>query len=445
MKLMPTSLAGQMAVLIGAALLMAQSVNIALLLNEREKLTLAQTEAPGISRFVAALSDVAEAPLERREAVVEDLSRRGADFALSADNPVAAEAQDLGLERRLAQALQEADVKVAGLAGAKLARPLLTRSSEPLPPDMRALLLAARLPDGTWVQGQLPTPRRDPYLTARLVGATALLYLIVLGVTVAIARWLARPLDELTYAAEHFAGRDAVPAISLRGPADIRRLVAAFNDMNHRVLALLDEKDRMLGAIGHDLRTPLTSIRIRAESMEPEDERERLVATVDETIAVLEDILVLARTGRPREPFKVMDVSALVDTLAEEYRAMGRPVACVESPRAVAEVQPVLLRRALRNLIENALAYGGSATLDAATGDGEVRLIVRDDGPGLPEADLTRVLEPFVRGEASRNRETGGSGLGLAIASAVASGHGGRLTLANRPSGGLEATLHLPA
>ena len=375
---------------------------------------------------------------------MQELSRRGADFAVTVDSPIAAEAQDAGLERRLALALEAADLKVAGLAGTKLARPLRTRLGERLPPDMQVLLLAARLPDGTWIQGQLPTPRRDPFLTARLLGATILLYLIVLGVTVAIARSLARPLDELTQAAQQFARRGAAPAISPRGPEDIRRLVGAFNDMNHRVLASLDEKDRMLGAIGHDLRTPLASIRIRAESMEPEDERERLIATVDETIAVLEDILVLARTGRPREPFKPMDVAALADTLAEEYRAMGQPVSCVESPRAVAEVQPTLLRRAVRNLIENALTYGGSADLMVETVKDGVRLIVRDEGPGLPEAELTRVLEPFERGEASRNRETGGSGLGLAIAGAVARGHGGRLTLANRPGGGLEATLHLP-
>ena len=142
--------------------------------------------------------------------------------------------------------------------------------------------------------------------------------------------------------------------------------------MSARVSAMFDEKDRMLGAIGHDLRTPLASLRIRAESMEPEDEKAKMIATIEEMAATLEDILVLARTGRAREPVRAVDLSALADALVEEYRALGKPVAFEPSPRAVLDVQPNLLRRALRNLIDNAPIYAGEARVRVSEEEGRI-------------------------------------------------------------------------
>jgi signal transduction histidine kinase len=215
--------------------------------------------------------------------------------------------------------------------------------------------------------------------------------------------------------------------------------------MNRRVVALLDEKDRMLGAIGHDLRTPLASLRIRAESVEPANERERMIATIDEMNAMLEDILVLARSGRAREAARPMDVTALADALVEEYRELGHDAALEPSERQVLAIQPNLMRRAIRNLIDNAVKYGGSARV-AVRSEGDAILIeVRDRGPGLAPDQLGQVLEPFYRVEESRSRETGGTGLGLAIARAIAESHGGELRLANAPDGGLSATIRLPA
>jgi signal transduction histidine kinase len=221
--------------------------------------------------------------------------------------------------------------------------------------------------------------------------------------------------------------------------------VTIFNDFVGRVLALLDEKDRMLGAIGHDLRTPLASLRIRIESMEPDDEREASIAKIAEINAMLEDILILARSGRAREEARPVDLAALAEALVEECRALGEPVEFMSSGRSVAEVQPALLRRALRNLIDNAVKYGGSARVSAATANDEIRLQVDDDGPGIPPDEIERSLQPFYRLEASRNRETGGSGLGLAIARSIAESHGGRLELRGRKPQGLSASIILPA
>jgi len=214
--------------------------------------------------------------------------------------------------------------------------------------------------------------------------------------------------------------------------------------MNRRVLSLVDEKDRMLGAIGHDLRTPLASLRIRVESMEPEEDRAAAIAKIAELTAMLEDILVLARSGRAREESRAVDLAALAEAVVEECRDLGDPVEFGDSGRLVALAQPMLLRRALRNLIDNAVKYGGTARVAVLTEGGEALLRVEDDGPGMTAEEIARSTEPFYRLESSRNRETGGSGLGLAIARAIAESHGGRLDIRQRQPKGLSATIILP-
>jgi signal transduction histidine kinase len=212
---------------------------------------------------------------------------------------------------------------------------------------------------------------------------------------------------------------------------------------------LLDEKDVMLGAIGHDLKTPLAALRVRIESVEDATERGRMAATIDGIARALDDILSLARAGRMREASEVTELSALIAELVEEYEDMGRPVVITDAPRLAMPVRATWLRGAIRNLIDNALRYGQSARISLSR-EGDVAVIaVEDDGPGIPEADMARMLEPFSRGEPSRNSTTGGAGLGLALARAIVEQHNGQLVLTNRRTGqdvitGLRAELRLP-
>jgi len=439
-RLFPRSLAGQMALLIGLALFVAQLANFALILNERQKLSLAQTEGPIITRFVGTVADFRQAPPDFRAAVLDDASHRGARFAVTRASGIDDASRRRETEARLTKALGELGIHTQVRAALTSER----RAGPRRAPDRRMLQLSMLQDDGTWLTGRIVAPERDPVLTLRLAAATVLLFLIVLGATLWIAARMARPLRALTRAAERFKGRSEPVALTPSGPADIALAIEAFNAMNRRVVALLDEKDHMLGAIGHDLRTPLASLRIRIETMEPEEERDAAIAKIEEMTAMLEDILDLARSGRAREPARPMDVSALAEALVEEYGALGQPVTFLPSARHVLPVHANLLRRAIRNLIDNAVRYGGSAQVSVSGLPEAIAIQVRDHGPGIPAVEIDNVLQPFRRIEASRSRSTGGTGLGLAIAQNIAAAHGGTVKLEHAEPSGLIAKLVLP-
>ncbi len=447
-RFLPRSLAAQMLVVLGLALLVAQLVNFALILNERQKLSLAQNEGPAITRFVQIAADFQTVAPGLRDAFLADFSQRGVRFYVQRESGVAASAREQEIEQRLTTALGAQNLKTMNVRAAFVLDTDFagTRRDRPPGPPPRKLVLAVQQADGAWLIGQIPVPPRDEWLALRLAAATVLLYGIVLGVSAWAALRLARPLRDLTCAANAFKGRDMPAIVAPSGPEDLRHAIEAFNAMNGRVVALLDEKDRMLGALGHDLRTPLASLRIRIEGMEPPEERDAAIAKINEMSGMVEEILVLARSGRARGPVKRMDVTALVETLTDEQRELGHDVSMVTQTRIVAEVQPDLLRRAVTNLLDNAVTYGGGATVSVTNTVHGVEIRVSDEGPGIPAEQMKSVLEPFYRVESSRNRHSGGAGLGLAIARSVAENHGGSLRLepADPAKGGLAAIITLP-
>ncbi|HEV2817703.1 MAG TPA: ATP-binding protein [Allosphingosinicella sp.] len=456
-RFLPKSLIGQIALVMAVALLVAQAINFGLVFNERQRATNTQIEAPPIGRFVQLLQRLGPLPPAARASLIADQRGRRGRFAVDSQSSVPAEASDARIVARLrgqaaennvvlrdARAAVREEVELPRRFRDRLSPAELDRARERLR-RMQTLHLSAQLPDGAWVNARMVTPRPNPWLAARLAGSTLLIYLLILAAVTLIAMRLGRPLRALTAAAQSFEGRGEAPQVEPRGPADVRRAILAFNAMSARVGTMLDEKDRMLGAIGHDLRTPLASLRIRIESVEPAEERARMIATIEEMTAMLDDTLALARSGRAAEEVRPVDINALADAAVEELRALGHDAKFEETERRTACVQPNLLRRAIRNLIDNAVKYGGCAEVAVRAGAGMVAIEVADRGPGIPEAEFGSVQEPFVRLEASRNRGTGGAGLGLALARGAAEAHGGRLELANRPGGGLLARILLPA
>jgi signal transduction histidine kinase len=268
---------------------------------------------------------------------------------------------------------------------------------------------------------------------------------VLVGLLALLLRRITQPLAALTRRLETFAAtRETDGQLEPSGPEDTRRLIAAHNAMEGRISALLNEKDVMLGAIGHDLKTPLAALRVRIESVEDPVERQRMAATIEDITRTLDDILSLARVGRPTDPLETTDLTALVSSVVEEFEDMGEPVTFEPGQRIALPLRATWLRRALRNLIGNALRYGRKANVSLERQGSEAVIRVEDEGPGIPQTELARMVEPFARGEGSRNRATGGAGLGLAIARAIAEQHGGHLVLANRVQGGLRVELRLP-
>ncbi len=235
------------------------------------------------------------------------------------------------------------------------------------------------------------------------------------------------------------------PRFSRKGRSDVRDLIHAFNGAQDRLGALLTEKDVMLGAIGHDLKTPLASLRVRIELVEDDIEREKMAATVTEMTAILDDILTFARLGKGSEAPIQTDMQSLLETVIDEFPSDAAISFLPNETRAIATVRPVLLKRAIRNLIDNALHYGDTASIGLTGGPQSVEIIVDDNGPGIPPDQIAKMFEPFARAETSRSRQSGGTGLGLTIARAIAQAHGGSLSLENRPEGGLRCRLKLPA
>ena len=317
--------------------------------------------------------------------------------------------------------------------------------------DGGVLLAVVRRPDQSeWLVARVMEPTNESLVVRTLVAQTLFLYLVVVGAIAFILRRITRPLAALTDRVERFAEtRDPAGRLDPQGPDDVRRLMIAHNAMEDRISALLDEKDVMLGAIGHDLKTPLAALRVRIETVEDESERGRMAATIEDIVHTLDDILSLARVGRPSDPCEPFELSALVAAVVEEYEDMGESVRLGDTQRMVLPLRATWLRRALRNLIGNALRYGGTADVSLSRERGRATIRIDDEGPGIPESAMGRMLDPFTRGEPSRNTETGGAGLGLALARAIAEQHGGELRLTNRHRAdgsvaGLRAELVLP-
>jgi signal transduction histidine kinase len=251
-------------------------------------------------------------------------------------------------------------------------------------------------------------------------------------------------MKELARAAAALGRGETSAKLAEKGPAEIVETVRAFNEMQDRLGRFVHDRTKMLAALGHDLRTPITSLRLRAEFIDDDEIRLKIIETLDEMLQMAEATLTFAREEAVHEAPRLVDAGALTSTVCEDLADLGRNVVCEDIGGFTLRCRPVALKRALRNVVENAVAYGKRACVSLEQIDGELAIHVDDDGPGIAATDMEKVFMPFVRLESSRNRDTGGVGLGLAIARGIIRWHGGDIVLRNRPEGGLRATLSLP-
>lgn len=438
----PRSLAGQLVLALVAVLLLAQGAVVAVAMREREQ----QFEQEG-GRFIvqrlAMMARVLEAtpPAMHRE-MLRVASTPGFKFEVRPRPPglppapffeawLAPHLRAQGLDGTIVLRLKKGDGdhdddKTAADGGDLRDGGLIAVPLRGSGGDAWLTLEASRRRSPSWP--------RYAMVSFLLAGAGSALVVVLL-----VSRAM-RPLHSLSSAAEKLGRGEAVPPLAERGPIDIRRTTAAFNQMQDRLHKFVSDRTRMLAAISHDLRSPITALRLRAELVDQDDLRERMIASLDEMQNMVEATLAFARQDAATEPTRTIDLAELGRDLVEERIEMGQPVTWEGGPGWKYACRPMALRRALGNLVENAVRYGGGARVRLEPG----AFVIEDDGPGIPEDRLAHVFEPFARLEESRSAETGGAGLGLAIARSIACNHGGDVTLHNRREGGLSARLALP-
>ncbi|MGB8601181.1 MAG: ATP-binding protein, partial [Rhizomicrobium sp.] len=307
-----------------------------------------------------------------------------------------------------------------------------------------AYYFAVKLKDGSWLvfmgYGRYWGLSQSQRLGVWLV----FLLLAVVGVSVFTTRLISRPIKQFANAVR-LRGID-LQALQIKevGPQELREVVAAFNEMQLKIQEFIAYRTDMLAAISHDLRTPLTRMRLRGEYIEDRGQRDRLFQDVQEMQTMIDGALAFFRNDGDEEVPRTFDLAEILQTIVDDFADQGIEVTYTGIPHCVYSGRPIALKRAFTNLIENAVKYATPPDVELVVTDKTVSIEVRDCGPGIPVAELEKVFQPFYRLEKSRNRMSGGVGLGLTAALAVIRGHGGTLHIHNRSKGGLEAIVTLP-
>lgn len=426
--LLPRTLWMRLLLILGVGLLLAHALSFALLFQERMDATRSMMLRNLYEDVPVSVALLERLPASERASWIPRLERRTYRYLLRPAQP--GTALDSVRARQVTALINDALGREYELRPRAVSRvperyevELSLRDGSPLTIEVTPSLM----PVATWL----------PWVLALQV-------LLLLVCVAAAVRLATRPLARLAMAAGQMDPAGGGVALPEHGPTEVMRAAQALNALQTRVAAHVSERTQLLAAISHDLQTPLTRMRLRVESMEESDTQDKLMRDIDQVSQLVRDGLNYARGASIALDAPVrLDLRAFLQSLVDDYQDAGRDVRLQASESALRDTHPQVLRRVLQNLIDNALAYAGDAETRLRVGDGVVHIDVLDRGPGIPEDQIERVLQPFARLEPSRNRTTGGTGLGLAIAQQLAQALGARLRLSNREGGGLQATLTL--
>jgi signal transduction histidine kinase len=427
----PRSLHTRILVVLLVGLLLAHGMTFVLLLAERSMAMRSMMIAYLASDVASSVAVLERLPADERVQWTQRLSRRNYRLSIGtapASAPAASSALAQTVTHELSMALgpgRSVQVQEGADPTAALRVLLPLSGGAPLVVDIEE----ARLRISPWAWGAL-----------------ALQFLLLIGLSAWAVRTATQPLKNLAQAADGMTPEQPAMPLAEDGPSEVTRAAAAFNRMQQRIDAHLKERMHILAAVSHDLQTPITRMRLRADLLDDTQLRDKLQADLAEMQAMVEEGIAYARSAHAaREPAQRTDLQALVQTIVLDYTDAGRPVQLMETAPLHASTRPQALRRLVCNLVDNALKFAGGAEVQLAAGETGWTLQVLDRGPGIPADRLEAVLQPFVRLEDSRHRSTGGTGLGLAIAHQLAHGLGGRLVLGPREGGGLVARFDVPA
>ena len=438
----PRSLAARTALVLLTGLAVVQTAGMTIYALDRiDVQQLAQARDVAV-RVISMYRSVALAPPERRAAVVAEFDLRDGANAWIANSPPSdlLPLMDPAAQRQFRGAMLLVPIPVQ-----QRPREFVLRGGA----EAERIAVGLRLPDGEWLDTTIDLPPPRLWHSLNFLSAFLMMTVTAAGLTLWAVRRLIAPVATLAAAAERL-GRDVnAPPLPESGPAEIAIAARAFNTMAARISRFVQDRTFMLTAMGHDLRTPITRLKLRAEFLEDDELRGKMLADLDELEAMVASTLAFGRDVAADEPVVPVDLPELARTVLDE--AADAQPDCAEKlsyagpDHLTVRVRSLAMKRALSNLVLNALAYGGNAIVRLLPPEaGQLTLMVEDDGPGIPAGELDRVFQPFHRVESSRNRETGGSGLGLPIARNILRAHGGDVLLTNRDGGGARATVILP-
>lgn len=474
----PRSLTGRIVLLVIVAVVATQLSGLAFLADERAVAVRSAARDQILERTAAMVRLLDDSPVELREKILASVSSRRLRFWTSDEKPESAANQadsqktaiNVTLTERLSALLGDTR-RIQIQSGETDYRNLRQRMRDwHLPWKDRGddldgkddandndkekprrrwreplldLSLSVELKDGQWLGAQstfrMPSP---PW------GRALFWSIIIVGVLSLFAahmvKRVTRPLRNLTEAAEKAGRGEDISTVPVEGPDDVQATIKAFNQMHERLDRFVKDRMQMLAALSHDLRTPITVLRLRVELLDDEETKAKLIATLDDMQRMAEETLAFAREEGAREDTRVIDLASLIDSLCDDLTELGHNIALEEMPRTDYACRPTAMRRAIGNLIENACAYGKLARLSMTTDDDALQIVIEDDGPGIPEHLHEDVFKPFVRLDTSRSRDGGGIGLGLAIARSIIRAHGGDISLQPGKTQGLVVTISLP-
>jgi signal transduction histidine kinase len=435
------SLFVQLATLVGLALVLAEAINLLLLFN----LPPPTTDFYRLSEIEQTFRGPAPAFAERRPLEVVIVAKPPGPAMDGTNAPAirARLAKDLGVTvDRIVLATHAgpfADRRVFRIIRDRIAREGVREEHFLVAP----FDVGVRQPDGRWaVVRPQPAFGLDPWQT-RIALWFVISAIVMAPVAYVFARRLSTPIKRFAEAAERLGRDPRAEPLALTGPSEIGIAVRAFNDMQERLRRYVEDRTAMVGAIAHDLRTPLTRLRFRIEGL-PDDQKAKMSADIDQMEAMISAALTFVRdASRPGERTP-LELSSLLESLCDEMAETGASTEVESSEKVVLEGDPMALRRLFSNLLDNAVKFGGRARTRVFRDASNAFVEIEDDGPGIPPSDREKVFEPFYRREPSRSRQTGGIGLGLAVVRSIARGHGGDVDLINRAGGGLTARVQLP-
>src|SRR3954468_8801670 len=445
MRLLPNSLLGRLVLIFVAGLTSTLALVLLSQAPDRELAKFRICAGRAAHRLTDFLKLSDQLPAGSRDKLMEVAQARGVHMTF-AEQPATARAPEAGSYPALFREVMLDDLRhdrpIA--AAVKPVEHVAPVSAQTDATDGFDFKVDAPLADGTWVSLEVQEPRRLSRWPMRLLTLLITMLAAMSLLSFVAVRWVTRPLHRLADAAEAL-GRDIDrPPLPETGPVEVRRAAKAFNSMQERLSRYIPTRTGILTAMSHDLKTPITRLRLRAELLEQPELREKFVRDLSEMEQMVNATLGFMRGLDDREPLRAIDVRALALALQADAEELGATVEVIGEPLAPFSGKSEGLKRALQNLLDNAVRYGREVQIAIEDQADMLNIVVGDRGPGIPEEELERVFEPFYRLESSRNPGTGGTGLGLSIARNIAQSMGGELSLCNRDGGGLEARLSLP-